>query len=68
MRDISFRMAQKFMPGFLVDRWYRTETDPRKSSKIARKPLFEPFGAIQPELSRCRENILRFLARDERRS
>lgn len=43
MRDISFRMAQKFMPGFLVDRWCRTETDKRKSSEIARETALRAF-------------------------
>ena len=43
LRDMSFRMAQKFRPGFLVDRWCRTETDPRKSSKIARETALRAF-------------------------
>jgi hypothetical protein len=48
--DISFRMAQKFTPGFLVDRWCRTETDPRKSSKIARETALRAFRRSPAEV------------------
>jgi hypothetical protein len=33
--DITQRNAQRFFPGRIVDRWCRTETDPRKSNEIA---------------------------------
>jgi len=43
LRNPSLRLAQRFTPGCLIDRWRHTETDERKSSQIARRTALNAF-------------------------